>query len=114
MSNEAARLGVVDPDTPLRAALSAIELTLLVGSYAVHFYLPHMRRRSMTEIVGEWRAFLPEYFVLPHPSWRTVGWLRGNPRFEEEALPELRDRVRRVLGPEGLNRRPRSAPCPRR
>ena len=103
----------------LRHFFPEIELTLLVGSYAIDYYLPDQRRRSMTETVAGWRTFLPEYFVLPHPSWRTVGWLRRNPWFEEEALPELRDRVRRVLGPaalnwRALNQRPRSAPCPRR
>ncbi len=34
--------------TPLRAALPAIGLTLLVGSYAIYYYLPHTRRRSMS------------------------------------------------------------------
>ena len=83
----------------LRNFFPEIELSLLVGSYAIDYYLPDQRRRSMTETVAAWRAFLPEFFVLPHPSWRTVGWLRGNPWFEEQALPELRSRVRRVLDP---------------
>jgi uracil-DNA glycosylase len=82
---------------PLRSALPAIELTLLVGSYAIYYYLPRSRRRSMTEAVARWREFLPHYFVLPHPSWRTIGWLRGNPWFETEALPDLRTWIGRVL-----------------
>jgi uracil-DNA glycosylase len=82
---------------PLRAVFPAIELTLLVGSYAIYYYLPHSRRRSMTDTVAGWRDFLPEYFVLPHPSWRTIGWLRRNPWFENEALPDLRTRICRVL-----------------
>jgi uracil-DNA glycosylase len=93
--------------TPLRAVLPAIELTLLVGSYAIYYYLPRSRRRSMTETIARWHDFLPEYFVLPHPSWRTIGWLRDNPWFENEALPDLRTRVGRVLDPEALDRRPR-------
>jgi uracil-DNA glycosylase len=98
----------------LREFLPAIELTLLVGSYAIDYYLPCSRHRSMTETVARWRDFLPECFVLPHPSWRTTRWLRDNLWFEEEALPELRTRVGRVLGPQALNPTPRSAPCPRR
>src|SRR5438270_12463916 len=43
---------------PLRAALPAVELTLLVGSYTVYYYLPHTRRRSITETVAPWRDFL--------------------------------------------------------
>jgi len=93
----------------LRAAFSAIELTLLVGSYAIGYYLPDSRRRSMTETILRWRDFLPEYFVLPHPSWRTTRWLRDHAWFESEAVPELRSRVAKALIPT-----PRSAPYPRR
>src|ERR1700730_9515828 len=96
---------------PVRAVFPAIELTLLVGSYAIHYYLPHLRRRSMTETVARWRDFLPEYFVLPHPSWRPIGWLRHNPCFEHDALPDLRSRVGTVLDPEALDRRSRCAPA---
>jgi hypothetical protein len=65
----------------------------------------------MTETIARWRDFLPEYFVLPHPSWRTIGWLRDNPWFENEALPDLRTLVGRVLDPEALDRRIRCAPA---
>lgn len=81
----------------LRAHFSAVELTLLVGSYAIDYYLPGPRARSMTEVIVRWRDFLPEFFVLPHPSWRTTRWLRDNPRFENETLPELRSRIAQVL-----------------
>ena len=77
----------------LRALFPAIELTLLVGRYAIDYYLPGAAQRSMTEVIVRWRDFLPELFVLPHPSWRTTRWLRDNPWFEAEALPELRARV---------------------
>ncbi len=93
--------------TPLRAVHPAIELTLLVGSYAIYYYLPHLRRCSMTEIVARWRDFLPEYFVLPHPSWHTIRWLRDNPWFEKETLPDLRSRIGSVLDPKALDRRSR-------
>src|SRR5437588_12443518 len=56
--------------TPVRAALPAIRLTLLVGSYAIYYYLPHSRRRSMTEPGARWRGLLPDHFVLPPPTWR--------------------------------------------
>ena len=82
---------------PLRSRFSAIELTLLVGSYAIDYYLPGSRRRSMTEVIARWRDFLPAFFVLPHPSWRTTRWLRDHPWFENQALPELRATVARVL-----------------
>jgi uracil-DNA glycosylase len=93
----------------LLAFFPAVELTLLVGSYAISHYLPGARAGSMTEVIARWREFLPEVFVLPHPSWRTTRWLRDNPWFERDALPELRARVAVAISPS-----PRSAPCPRR
>jgi uracil-DNA glycosylase len=92
----------------LRALLPAIELTVLVGGYAIDYYLPRSGRRTMTEVVARWRDFVPKYFVLPHPSWHTIHWMRKNPWFESEALPDLRVRVDQIV-----NRQLRSAPCPR-
>jgi len=93
----------------LRMSFPAVELTLLVGRYAIDYYLPGLKRSSMTETVERWRDFLPRYFVLPHPSWHTLRWVRDNPWFENEAVPELRRRVGQILNPTF-----RSAPCPRR
>ena len=93
----------------LRAFFREIELTLLVGSYAIDYYLRGIRRRSMTEVIARWPDFLPEVFVVPHPSWRTTRWLRDNPWFENEALPELRARVANALTSPS-----RYVPCPRR
>jgi uracil-DNA glycosylase len=77
----------------LRAFLPAVELTLLVGSYAQAHYLGSRRRASMTETVRAFRDYLPDFLPLPHPSWRNTGWIKRNPWFERELLPELRDRV---------------------
>lgn len=86
------------------AHLPEVRLTLLVGSYAIAYYLD--RRCSMTEVVARWRDHLPRYLPLPHPSWRTVAWEKRNPWFGAELLPELRRRVRAALSePAGeLNR----------
>lgn len=76
-----------------RAVLPHIRLTLLVGSYAQAFYLPN-RRKTLGETVRAFREYLPEFFPLPHPSWRNLLWRRKNPWFESDVLPELRRRVR--------------------
>ncbi|SMF78176.1 Uracil-DNA glycosylase [Tistlia consotensis] len=81
---------------PLRPAFTGVELTLLVGSYAQRFYLKG-RKGSMTETVAAWRDLLPEFLPLPHPSWRNTAWLKRNPWFEAELLPELRRRVAALL-----------------
>lgn len=75
-------------------AMPAIRLTLLVGSYALTHVLG---KAPMTERVAAFRDHLPQYFPLPHPSWRTTAWERKNPWFQAEALPALRRAVAEAL-----------------
>ena len=77
-----------------RAALPAVELTLLIGSYAQAFYLVERKKRTLGETVKSYKEYLPEFFPLPHPSWRNLGWLKRNPWFAKDVLPALRRRVR--------------------
>ena len=80
------------------AALPAVEVTLLVGSYAQAHYLGDRRKATMTETVAAWRDYAPRFIPLPHPSWRNTAWLKKNPWFEEDLVPVLRRRAREVLG----------------
>ena len=77
-----------------RAALPDVALTLLVGSYAQAFYLGERKQRTLGETVKAYEKYLPEFFPLPHPSWRNLGWLKRNPWFAKDVLPALRRRVR--------------------
>src|SRR5271156_429744 len=77
--------------------LPAVELTLLVGQYAIAWHLGRRRKAGMTETVRAWREYLPAYLPLPHPSWRNTGWLKRNPWFAAECLPVLRAEVRRLV-----------------
>ena len=79
------------------AELSRVELTLLVGSYAINYYLGTQRKRSMAETVEHWRDYLPRFFTLPHPSWRTTLFEKRHPWFEKKLLPDLRRRVKALL-----------------
>jgi uracil-DNA glycosylase len=81
----------------LRAALPGIRLTLLVGHYAQGRYLPAKPKRSMTDAVRAFADTPDGLFPLPHPSWRSTMWMRKNPWFESEVLPQLRRRVTHVL-----------------
>ena len=72
-------------------------LTLLVGSYAQHRYLPRDAGRTLADRVRAFERFAPEIFPTPHPSWRSVGWQKRNPWFEAELLPRLRAEVRRQV-----------------
>lgn len=71
-----------------------IRLTLLVGSYSQNHVLG---RGSVTERVRNFRDYLPDYFPLPHPSWRTGVWEKKAPWFQEEVIPALRERVHAIL-----------------
>lgn len=77
--------------------LQQIETTVLVGGYSQRYHLPEAKGTSLTALVEDWRRFAPKYFVTPHPSWRNNAWLKKNPWFEAECLPELRARVRGLL-----------------
>lgn len=81
----------------LFAALPQLELKLLVGSYAQAWHLEVRHKSNMTETVRAWREYLPEFLPLPHPSWRNNGWLKANPWFEADLLPQLRARVQALL-----------------
>jgi len=81
----------------LFAALPDFDLTLLVGSYAQNRYLAPRRKETMTETVRAWREYGPRFMPLPHPSWRNNAWLKKNPWFEDELLPDLRKRVAKAL-----------------
>ncbi|HXZ68814.1 MAG TPA: uracil-DNA glycosylase family protein [Alphaproteobacteria bacterium] len=83
--------------TRLFAELPQVELKLLVGSYALAWHLKGRTKANMTETVRAWREYLPEFIPLPHPSWRNNAWIKQNPWFEAELLPELRARVHALL-----------------
>jgi uracil-DNA glycosylase len=79
-------------------AMPQAELVLAIGQYAQAWHLGAARASSMTETVRDWRRHLgrntaPAVLPLPHPSWRNTGWLKRNPWFGDEILPELRKRV---------------------
>ena len=81
----------------VRDLLPSTGLTLLVGSYAINHYLAGRKRPGMTETIRDWPSYLPQFFPLPHPSWRNIAWLRRNPWFEAETLPALRGVVHPLL-----------------
>ncbi len=81
----------------LLALMPELRLTLLIGGYA---QADALGSGAMTDRVRRFREFLPRYFPLPHPSWRTVGWQRRNLWFAEQVLPALRDAVAGAIGGE--------------
>ena len=74
-----------------------IELFILVGSYAIEYYLNLKSSAKTTEVIHDFEAYLPKYFPLVHPSPRNNMWLAKNPWFEPELLPELKKRVAQLM-----------------
>jgi uracil-DNA glycosylase len=81
----------------LRAALPAIRLTLLVGHHAQLRYLTGKPKRTMTDAVRHFADAPNAFFPLPHPSWRVMTWMKNNPWFEAEVVPQLRRRIAAAL-----------------
>ncbi|KAA1153457.1 uracil-DNA glycosylase family protein [Pseudoalteromonas sp. FUC4] len=81
----------------LLAALPNIELTIVLGKYAQAYHLPETKKMPLTELVKSWREYWPNYLVLPHPSPRNNIWLKKNPWFDQDVLPELGERIATIL-----------------
>jgi len=80
----------------LRAHLKDVELTLLIGRYAIEKYWPDAKGKTLTEILRSWKG--GEVIPLVHPSPRNKLWLVKNAWFERDVVPQVRERVARVLG----------------
>ncbi len=74
---------------PLLKKIPDLRVIILIGQYAQNHYLGDKMEKNLTETVRNFKDYLPEYFVLPHPSPRNRFWLSKNPWFEAEVLPEL-------------------------
>ncbi|MCA8915624.1 MAG: uracil-DNA glycosylase family protein [Planctomycetes bacterium] len=81
----------------LSAQMPRVKLTLLTGMYAQAHYLAERRKKTLAETVKAWRDYAPEFLPTPHPSWRSISWMKRNPWFEEGVLPWLRRRVKTLL-----------------
>jgi uracil-DNA glycosylase len=76
--------------------LIKVEMTIVLGQYAQAYHFDKSRL-SLTDRVKMWREFWPHKIPLPHPSPRNNLWLRRNPWFEEELLPQLKKQVSKIL-----------------
>jgi len=74
-----------------------VELTLIIGQYAMEWHLKTGKKETLTNIVMDWESYFPNQLPLPHPSPRNNRWLKRNPWFEQDVLPALRSRIDTIL-----------------
>lgn len=82
---------------PLMDLMPQVELTLVIGQYAIGWHLPDERKNTLTKTVQNWQDHWPSKLVLPHPSPRNNIWLKKNRWFEDELLTPLRNRVKALI-----------------
>ena len=81
---------------PARAH-AELEMTILVGAYATRRYLHLPSSASLTDVVRDYKQYLPTYFPLVHPSPRNQMWMKKNPWFDTDVLPDLKKRVAALM-----------------
>ncbi|MGY3793458.1 uracil-DNA glycosylase family protein [uncultured Aquimarina sp.] len=77
--------------------MSNVQLTLLIGAYSQNYYLGNRLKRTLTESVKNYKEYLPDYFVLPHPSPRNNIWQAKNEWFKNEVLPTLQRTIEKII-----------------
>ena len=82
----------------LLAELGNVQMTILIGKYAMDYYLKGDMKRNLTETVRCFAEYLPNYFPIVHPSPLNFRWQAKNPWFMEEVVPVLKRRVADILG----------------
>ena len=80
-----------------------VKLKVLIGGYSQNYYLPKFKKQNLTDKVQNYQQYLPEFFVLPHPSPRNRFWMQKNPWFEKGVIPELQERVASIIKTENSN-----------
>ena len=81
----------------LLSLLPNIELTLVIGQYALDWHLGADQAKTLTETVKRWKDYWPEHLPMPHPSPRNNRWLKNNPWFSKDVLPKLKEKVASLL-----------------
>ena len=81
----------------LLGLLPNIELTLVIGQYALDWHLGTRQAKTLTETVRQWQDYWPQLLPMPHPSPRNNRWLKNNPWFSREVLPKLKVQIASLL-----------------
>jgi uracil-DNA glycosylase len=81
----------------LLKSMKKVKLIILIGQYSQNYYLDEALKETLTDTVKNYKAYLPKYLPLVHPSPRNRIWQKKNPWFEREVLPELQSIIKKSL-----------------
>ena len=59
--------------------MTNILLTILIGDYAQKYYLKERVKNNLTNTVSAYEEYLPEFYLLVHPSPLNFRLFRKNP-----------------------------------
>ncbi|WP_241507243.1 uracil-DNA glycosylase family protein [Aquimarina sediminis] len=82
---------------PIFNLTKEVKLVLLIGSYAQKYYLKKQMKKNLTETVKAYYEYLPNYFPLVHPSPLNFRWHARNKWFQEDIVPELKQKIINTL-----------------
>ncbi|GLQ36255.1 uracil-DNA glycosylase [Amylibacter marinus] len=86
--------------TDVMETLTQVQLTLVLGRYAIAWHLPALKKLSVTDAVKQAAQAPDGTFVLPHPSPRNNRWLAKNDWFEQAVIPRIQAKVTQILAPD--------------
>lgn len=81
---------------PVRESLKNIELTILIGQFAISHFL-NKADEPFSDLIKNQNLKKERLFLLPHPSPRNNIWLKKNPWFEDKILPRLKTSTLPIL-----------------
>lgn len=81
----------------LLSLLPNIEISLIIGKYAINYYLPEFADHSIQSILKNFDLRNTKKIPLVHPSPRNRRWLRKNEWFENDYIPQLKDIIHRKI-----------------
>lgn len=72
-------------------------LKLLIGSYAINYYLKDKKKESLSETIKSYKEYIPDNFPMVHPSPRNKNWLKKNDWFEKDNIPFIRRFIKKRM-----------------
>ncbi|MGO4911822.1 uracil-DNA glycosylase family protein [Leeuwenhoekiella sp. W20_SRS_FM14] len=70
-------------------------LYILIGNHAQSYYLQD--KFTLTKRIQNFESYLPNYFVLPHPSPVNHFWINKNKWFLTDVIPHLQQEIKHRL-----------------